>query len=95
MQKKLNKWQYEVYTDKHRFRIICAGRRSGKSVLSRVITLDWALKSIGNYWIVSPNYKQSKMIHWKELQREIPLEWITKKNTEDLSHGVSPAMPYN
>ena len=85
MQKKLNKWQYEVYTDKHRFRIICAGRRSGKSVLSRVITLDWALKSIGNYWIVSPNYKQSKMIHWKELQREIPLEWITKKNEVELS----------
>jgi len=85
MKKKLNKWQYEVYKDDHRFRIICAGRRSGKSVLSRIITLDWALKSIGSYWIVSPNYKQSKMIHWKELQREIPQDWIAKKNEVELS----------
>lgn len=85
MKKKLNKWQYEVYRDIHRFRIICAGRRSGKSVLSRVIVLDWALKNIGNYWIVSPNYKQSKMIHWKELQIEIPFEWIAKKNEVELS----------
>lgn len=85
IQKKLNKWQYEVYKDTHRFRIVCAGRRSGKSVLSRIIVLDWALKNIGNYWIVSPNYKQSKMIHWKDLQREVPLEWIAKKNEVELS----------
>lgn len=85
MQKKLNKWQYEVYKDTHRFRIICAGRRSGKSVLSRTIVLDWALKNIGSYWIVSPNYKQSKMIHWRELQKEIPISWILKKNEVELS----------
>lgn len=85
MQIKLNKWQYEVYADKHRFRVICAGRRSGKSVLSRTIVLDWALKQVGTYWIVSPNYKQSKMIHWKELQREIPMQWVHKKNEVELS----------
>ncbi len=85
MQKKLNHWQYQVFKDQHRFRIICAGRRSGKSVLSRTIVLDWALKKIGNYWIVSPNYKQSKMIHWKELQKEIPFNWIAKKNEVELS----------
>lgn len=85
MRKKLNNWQYEVYKDLHRFRIICAGRRSGKSVLSRIIVLDWALKQVGSYWIVSPNYKQSKMIHWRELQREIPFTWIAKKNEVELS----------
>ena len=85
MIKKLNRWQYEVYKDTHRFRIICAGRRSGKSVLSRTIVLDWALKNVGTYWIVSPNYKQSEMIHWRELQKEIPLNWILKKNEVKLS----------
>lgn len=85
MQAKLSKWQYEVYNDTHRFRIVCAGRRSGKSVLSRLIVLDWALKNIGNYWIVSPNYKQSKMIHWNDIQREIPQQWIAKKNEVELS----------
>ena len=85
MQKKLNKWQYEVFTDPHRFRIVCAGRRSGKSVLSRVIVLDWALKNPGIYWIVSPTYKQSQMIHWGDLRKEIPYEWTAKKNEVDLS----------
>jgi hypothetical protein len=82
---KLNNWQIEVASDPHRFRIICAGRRSGKSVLSRAIVLKWATEKIGNYWIVSPNYKQSKMIHWKELQKEVPREWIAKKNEVELS----------
>lgn len=81
----LNKWQEEVATDPHRFRIVCAGRRSGKSVLSRVIITYWALKNPGTYWIVSPNYKQSKMIHWREIQNEIPREYVAKKNEVELS----------
>ena len=85
MKIKLSNWQYDVFKDAHRFKIICAGRRSGKSVLSRTIVLDWAIKEIGSYWIVSPSYKQSKMIHWKELQREIPFNWIAKKNEVELS----------
>ena len=84
-QVKVSKWQYEVYKDEHRFRIVCSGRRSGKSVLSRLIVLDWATKQPGLYWIVSPTYKQSKQIHWREFQREIPFQWIAKKNEVDLS----------
>ena len=41
-QVKLIKWQLDVATDPHRFKIICAGRRAGKSVLSRLIVLKWA-----------------------------------------------------
>lgn len=82
---KLNKWQRDVEKDEHRFKVICAGRRSGKSVLSRMIILKWATEKPGVYWIVSPNYKQSKMIHWHELQREVPREWVAKKNEVDLA----------
>jgi len=85
MRVKLNNWQKEVADDTHRFRIICSGRRSGKSVLSRFVILKWATENIGTYWIVSPNYKQSKMIHWHELQKEIPRNWVAKKNEVDLS----------
>jgi hypothetical protein len=85
MKIKLNHWQMEVAKDPHRFRIICAGRRSGKSYLSRHIALKWALEKVGNVWLVSPNYKQSKMIHWHEIQKEIPHEWIKKKNEVELS----------
>lgn len=81
----LNSWQEQVATDPHRFRIVCAGRRSGKSVLSRLIVTVWALRNPGTYWIVSPNYKQSKMIHWREIQNEIPKEYIHKKNEVELS----------
>jgi hypothetical protein len=82
---KLTKWQAEVKGDTHRFRIVCAGRRSGKSVLSRLVVLKWALENQGVYWIVSPSYKQSKMIHWRELQKEIPREWVLKKHDTELS----------
>jgi len=85
MKVKLSQWQLNVANDPHRFRIVCAGRRSGKSVLSRMIVLKWALENIGTYWIVSPSYKQSKQIHWQDLQREIPHEWIAKKNEVELS----------
>ncbi|MBM4402226.1 MAG: hypothetical protein FJ044_03215 [Candidatus Cloacimonetes bacterium] len=85
MQVKLNEWQYKVAIDNRRFKIVCAGRRAGKSVLSRMIVLQWALKKSGLYWIVSPTYRQSKMIHWREMKKEIPPEWIIHKNEQELS----------
>lgn len=82
---RLHDKQLEVAKDEHRFRVICAGRRWGKSVLSRLIVLQWATKEPGLYWIVSPTYRQAKMIHWREIQKEVPKSWITKKNEVELS----------
>ncbi len=70
MDAKFNEWQSEVYKDKHRFKVICAGRRSGKSVLARTIVYKWATEKPGRYWIVSPTYKQAKSIHWSEAVKE-------------------------
>jgi phage terminase large subunit len=84
-QVKLIHWQLEVTNDPHRFKIICAGRRAGKSVLSRLVVLKWAVEQQGLYWIVSPSYKMSKMIHWQALQKEVPRSWIVKKNEVELS----------
>lgn len=85
MEVHLNKWQTTVFEDQHRFRIVCAGRRSGKSVLARLIVLNWAASQVGTYWIVSPTYKQSKQIHWREILKEIPNGWIKAKNEVELS----------
>ena len=85
MRVKLNKWQNEVANDTHRFKVICAGRRSGKSVLARLTLLKWALGNIGTYYLVSPTYRQAKSIHWNELRREVPREWIVKTNETELS----------
>lgn len=82
---KLHEKQKEVALDQHRFRVVCAGRRWGKSVLSQLIVLKWATEQVGLYWIVSPTYKQSKQIHWRQLQQIIPRSWISKKNEVDLS----------
>lgn len=82
---KLHKGQYEVATDIHRFRVICAGRRWGKSVVAQLIVLKWALDSAGLYWIVSPTYRQSKQIHWRQLLQIVPQALIQKKNEVELS----------
>ena len=87
IQIELHPSQRQVYDDKHRFRIVAAGRRWGKTVLSQIITLDWATRrgQEGLYWIVSPTYRQAKQIHWRHLQALVPQEWILKKNEVELS----------
>lgn len=85
MRVKLNKWQLEVANDTHRFKVICAGRRSGKSVLARLTLLKWSLQNVGTYYLVSPTYRQAKSIHWTELRKEVPKEWILKTNETELS----------
>src|SRR3990167_3089737 len=81
----LNPWQLEVAKDEHRFKVICAGRRSGKSVLARLTLLKWALEKAGTYYLVSPTYRQAKSIHWTELRKEVPRDWVLKKNEVELS----------
>ena len=85
MKVKLHEGQLSVANDTHRFRVICAGRRWGKSVLSQLIVLQWATKEVGTYWIVSPTYRQGKQIHWRGLQQIVPPAWIAKKNEVELS----------
>lgn len=82
---KLHDTQFQVATDTHRFRIVCAGRRWGKSTLAQLIALQWATKDVGTVWIVSPTYRQGKQIHWNELNKIVPREWVLKKNEVDLS----------
>lgn len=81
----LHKGQVDVFNDNHRFRVVNAGRRWGKTVLSQVITLDWATKNPGLYWIVSPTYRQAKQIHWRHLLSFVPREYVEKKNEVELS----------
>ena len=80
MKVKLSKWQLDVAEDEQRFKVICAGRRSGKSVLARLLLLKWASEQPGVYYLVSPTYKQAKAIHWHEAKKEIPPQWIKATN---------------
>lgn len=88
-----HKNQFPIHVDNHRYRVICAGRRFGKSVLARQEILRKALawipgkmvehlgvKRVPRFWIVSPTYKQGRGIHWEELKAEIPSKLVLKKD---------------
>ena len=66
MKIKLHQTQWEVAKDPARFKVVCAGRRWGKSVLSRLMIMKWALNDPGLYWIVTPTYTQGQKIHFMQ-----------------------------
>jgi phage terminase large subunit-like protein len=62
----LLKWQQEVFTDNHRFKIVAAGRRCGKSRLSAVTLLIEALNCPegSSVMYVAPTMGQARGIIW-------------------------------
>lgn len=58
-----------VLADKHKYRVLVAGRRFGKSALAINYALAWILdKTIKDQvvWIILPEYKQAKSIYWDD-----------------------------
>ena len=72
---KLHPKQLEVFNDLHRFKVIAAGRRFGKSRLAAWTLLIEALKSTEkDVFYVAPTFQQAKDIMWgmiKELGHEV------------------------
>lgn len=72
---KLHNKQLEVFNDKHRFKVVAAGRRFGKSRLAAWLLLIEGLKSTSkDIFYVAPTYQQAKDIMWgvlKELGQEV------------------------
>jgi phage terminase large subunit-like protein len=62
-------WQQEVLNSKKRFKVVCAGRRCGKSRLSAVMILIKALQAPHGSGVlyVSPTQAMSRVIIWKLL----------------------------
>lgn len=94
LQVKINIWsphptQKQVRDSTARYKVIVAGRRWGKTVMS-VVTLvrSGLLKAGGNYFYIAPTYRQGKMIAWKllaEKVRLLPPELVSKINESELS----------
>lgn len=72
---KLHEKQREVFEDDHRFKIVAAGRRFGKSRLAAWMLLIEALQSKSkDVFYVAPTYQQARDILWgllKELGHEV------------------------
>ena len=81
----LSEWQSEVDDDTHRYKVINCGRRAGKSFLVSYKMLEYAATHPNSIvWMISPTYKQSKLIMWAMLNDLIPLQVIKQKNEQEL-----------
>lgn len=74
---KLSGPQKAILTDTHRFKVVCAGRRFGKSYLAAVRLLIGAWNNPKTVrWYIAPTYRMAKEVEWKELKRLVPHQYI-------------------
>ena len=81
---KLHPKQFEVYANQARFKVVVAGRRFGKSYLSRAILIREAKKPKSKVWYIAPSYRMARQIMWDELLDAIPEPWIRKTHETNL-----------
>lgn len=78
--------QREVYDAPQRFKLLCSGRRFGKTYLCISRLLCWALEKPGSLnWYVTANYRMAKQIAWRQLKDMAPRDLVVKQNESDLT----------
>lgn len=82
----LTKPQETIAHDPHRFRVVIAGRRFGKTHLAIRELCRHARQPDREVWYVSPTYRQSKQIVWRKLKNKLlDLRWAERINESELS----------
>jgi hypothetical protein len=81
-----------VFQDQHRYRVLKAGRRFGKTrlfaaeIMKAIQSGNTTEDDYGEIWYIAPTYRQAKKIFWHVLKKAIPWQWIQgKANETDLS----------
>ena len=78
--------QASIAQDKHRFRVVIAGRRFGKTHISIRELCKAARMPDQECWYVAPSYRMAKQIVWKKLKHKLQdLRWIAKVNESELT----------
>ena len=78
--------QKSVWNSSTRFKLLCSGRRFGKTYLSITRLICWALERPNRLcWFVTANYRMAKQIAWKQLKSMVPVSMVVRKNETDLS----------
>lgn len=81
----LSPWQEEVYQDQSRFKVVAAGRRTGKSYLSAVALIANALNGKkGKVFYVAPTQGMARDIMWETLF-DMAGEIIVNSNVNNLT----------
>jgi intein/homing endonuclease len=79
---RLHPGQYEVFSNLARFRVIAAGRRWGKSTVSKTAIIDKAQIPKQKIWYVAPTYRMAKQIMWYDMLDTIPRRWMRRQPNE-------------
>ena len=83
---KLHKAQQEIVKDKHRFRVVNAGRRFGKTVVAVEELFFAALtRKNANVAYIAPTYSQAREISWELLRKrvsEVPTTEVNETRLE-------------
>lgn len=75
--------QWDVFSDTHRWRVLIAGRRFGKTFLACAELIVAALSTAGvTVWYVAPTYRMAKDIAWETLKALCASEYIKGEPNE-------------
>lgn len=82
----LSSAQATIAKDQHRFIVVVAGRRFGKTHLAVRQLCKAARMPKQQVWMVAPTYRQAKQIVWRKLKHKLQdLRWIKKVNESELT----------
>ena len=82
--------QREVWDSSARFKLLCSGRRFGKTYLCIARLVAWAISKPGSLnWYVTANYRMAKQIAWRQLKTMVPSDICIKRNESELSVELS------
>lgn len=80
--------QRRLWTERKRFAVVPAGRRSGKTELAKrkLVTALPEKKSWGDprYFAAAPTREQAKRVYWRDLKALVPGGWIRRVYETDL-----------
>lgn len=75
--------QIKIFDSPAKVKVICCGRRFGKTVLAGNVVVTKAFTTPGSMsWIVSPRYSQT-MIMWRKINKLIPKDYIADSSKGD------------
>jgi len=78
--------QDEVVKDSHRFKVVIAGRRWGKTHLAIRELCYHARMPDKEVWYIAPTYRQAKQIVWRKLKHKLQdQKWVAKINEAELT----------
>jgi hypothetical protein len=78
--------QKTIAKDKHRFKVVIAGRRFGKTMLAIRQLCYYGRIPDKNIFYITSSYRAAKMIVWKPLKQKLrALNWVAKVNESELS----------